>query len=165
MTTTKTVRHVGEADVQPFHYTACGLDNVWLLSGYERETTSYGDGVSIRHMDHLHEMIARGLITEKKTLSGKEFRFLRKEMGLSQLELAKRMRMSDQQLARWEKAESELPGPADLLVRVLYCESLGINLPMKFNELADALAEMDSAPDARVEFFETKKGWREKKAA
>ncbi len=158
-------RHAGEADREPFHYTACGLDNVWLLSGYEFLSTPYGDGVTIRHMDELHRLIARGLIRDKKTLSGKEFRFLRKEMGLSQLELSKRMRMSDQQLARWEKGESALSGPADILVRVLYCESIGIKLPMSFAELADALAEMDSTPDGRIEFVATKAGWREKKAA
>ena len=156
----KHCRHAGEADREPYHYTACGLDNVWLLSGYDITSTRYGDAVTIRHLDDLHRLIACGLVTEKKILSGPELRFLRKEMGLSQLELATRLRMSDQAVARWEKGENEMPGPADILVRVLYCEHIGVQLDTSFNDLANVLAEKDAGPDTRLEFEETDSGWR-----
>jgi len=81
--------HVGDKGQEPLHYTECGLDDVYLVSGYERETTPYGDGIIIRDLDNLHKAIGIYLVQEKKVLNGKEIRFLRKQMDLTQSELSR----------------------------------------------------------------------------
>lgn len=77
--------HVGEKPKAPYHYTSCGLDDVYLLSGYEIEQTPYGQGVSIKNADDLHTAIGMYLVSGKKLLSGKEVRFLRHQMDLDSI--------------------------------------------------------------------------------
>src|ERR1700730_284882 len=81
--------HAGEKQKKPLHYTACGLDDVYLVSGYEVEDTAYGKGTSIKNADELHRVIGSYLVANKKLLSGKEIRFLRHQMDFTQSELAR----------------------------------------------------------------------------
>ena len=66
-----------------FHYTACGLANVWLANGYTLKTTRHGAAVAVNDVDGLHQLIANTLIDKPGRLTGKEFRFLRTQLGLS----------------------------------------------------------------------------------
>ena len=66
-----------------YHYAECGLSNVWLLNGYRQHAIPYGDAVVVEHVENLHRAIALTLVHRKPHLSGAEFRFLRKELGLS----------------------------------------------------------------------------------
>jgi len=61
---------MGECDKAPYHYTECGLDDVYLLSGYETESTEYGDTVSVKEADALHVAIGVFLATQTKVLTG-----------------------------------------------------------------------------------------------
>ena len=63
-----------------YHYTQCGLDNVWLENGYSRKTTSYGTAVSVEDVDGLHKLLASKLVEKTSALAGKEFRFLRVQL-------------------------------------------------------------------------------------
>jgi len=47
------------------HYTACGLDNVWLANGFTIKETKYGKGVSIDDVDGLHRLLASNLVEKK----------------------------------------------------------------------------------------------------
>ena len=58
-----------------YHYTACGLDNIYLANGFQRTSSPSGEGVSIHDFDGLHEAIARGLANKEAPLQAKEFRF------------------------------------------------------------------------------------------
>ena len=71
-----------------YHYTEGGLTNVWLSNGFREEDTPYGKGVSIEDVEGLHRVIGMKLVKERAQLTGAEFRFLRKELGLSQAKLA-----------------------------------------------------------------------------
>lgn len=106
-------------DRDPYHYRACGLDDVYLLNGYELVETSYGKGVQIENVEALHRAIAMHLVMMQKPLKAKEFRFLRKQLDLTQKELGDLMKVDAQTVARYEKAESEIPGPTDFLLRML----------------------------------------------
>ncbi len=53
-----------------FHYTACGLDNVWLASGYKLKTTRHGTAVAVNDVDGLHQLIANTLIDKPGRLTG-----------------------------------------------------------------------------------------------
>ena len=52
-----------------YHYTGCGLDNIYLANGFERKVTPYGEGVSIADADGLHEAIGRLPERQRLTLT------------------------------------------------------------------------------------------------
>ena len=156
-------RYRGEEDKAPLHYTDCGLDDVFLLSGYRVTDTPYGSGVSIKDVDQLHEAIGCSLAGKKKVLSGKELRFLRKHMDVTQSELGKLVGLSSQQVARWEKGESVISGPADLLVRALFIQHVGGHLNLR--DLANSLEELDAPLNDRICFENTAAGWEVRAAA
>lgn len=152
--------YCGAHEVQePLRYDWCGLDDVYLLSGFTRTIEEDGEeSISIRNMDGLHRAIGNHLAEHKKALNGKEIRFLRKQMGISQDELADILSVTDQTVARWEKGECEIPGPAELLVRLVFLSDV---IP-KINprELAARLREVDSGPKEKQVFTATEDGWQ-----
>lgn len=152
-------RHVGEEDKEPYHYTECGLDDVYLTSGYEIRQTPYGEGVAIKHVEELHQAIGHALVTEKKVLSGKELRFLRTEMDLTQAELGQLVGLTDQSVARWEKDQYEIPGAADYLLRLIYLGHIKKTIDLR--QLIESLKSMDSTGEERFVFKPTKDGWKQ----
>jgi hypothetical protein len=58
---------------KPYHYTECGLDDVYLLNGFSFDELD----VSINNVDGLWRAIAANLVTRHATLSPAEIRFLR----------------------------------------------------------------------------------------
>jgi len=69
-------------------------------------------------------------------MSGKELRFLRTEMGMTQAELGQLLHRDAQTIARWEKGEIPIDGNADTVVRKLAAEKLDIALDVSTEELA-----------------------------
>ena len=84
--------------------------------------TPYGAGVAIENVDGLNAAIANWIVERKSYWHGRELRFLRKRLNLSQKALADLLGYSDQQVRRWEKDASEMPSPASRLLRLLACE-------------------------------------------
>ncbi len=72
----------------PLHYSACGLDDVYLLNGFTVSDSSRGEVTKIKDIDGLHRAIGGNLVRQKRSLNGKELRFLRTELGLSQANLS-----------------------------------------------------------------------------
>jgi putative transcriptional regulator len=145
---------------EPYLYKACGLDDVYLLSGYELVETSYGKGIQIENLESLHRAIALYLVAIKKPLSTKEFRFLRKQLNLTQKELGLLMKVDAQTVARYEKAESDIPGPTDFLLRML-C-AVDLMPPDKRDEFLEEIKSIISAQDHRhnpIYLRETPEGW------
>jgi DNA-binding transcriptional regulator YiaG len=105
---------------EPYQYRACGLDDIYLLSGFERTETSYGPGVTINDVPGLHRAIGLRLVMEAKPLSPREFRFLRKEMDLTQEALAQMLRVDAQTVARYEKDQTSIPGSTDKILRAMF---------------------------------------------
>lgn len=105
---------------EPFLYRACGLDNIYLLNGYEVIEEDGEQHVAVRNVDELHKAIGRYVVCERKTLSGKDIRFLRNTLDMTQAELADVLGTTVQTFARWEKGEVEIPGPAERLLRVVF---------------------------------------------
>lgn len=134
------------SDSEPYEYRGCGLEGVFLLNGYE---THYHDGerhVIIKDIDGLHIAIGRHLVLHRKALSPKEIRFLRRTMKLSQAELAARLSKTSQSVARWEKGISDIPGPAEKLLRVMllaHCLIHESDLETIRQLLVEGLTELD----------------------
>ena len=125
-----------------YHYRECGLDNIYLVNGFELVETPRGQGALIKDVPGLHRAIGQMLVREKKALSGREFRFLRHELNLTQQSLAAIMRVDTQTVARWEKrGTEEVDGPASSLIRVMYEEKINGNRDII--EPLQKLAELD----------------------
>lgn len=125
-----------------FHYTDCGLDNIWLLNGYELQSTPYGDGYSIQDMDGLHDAIARSIVTGP-TMRGQEVRFLRSLLDLSQSGLAEILGVTRDAIAKWETREptKTINKSADRTLRMFFAlERSGHDLAKRITGL---LSELD----------------------
>jgi putative transcriptional regulator len=148
----------GESRREPLHYPDCGLDNIYLLSGYELVQTAYGDGVVIKNLDGLRKAIGFQLATRKKLLHGQEIRFLRKEMDITQSELGKCLGVDAQTVARWEKGENHINGSAERLLRLLYVEHADGRISV--HDLLCMLDEVDSSMSDKQLFEQTSAGWK-----
>jgi putative transcriptional regulator len=145
-------RQVEASGGDTFHYTSCGLPNIYLAGGFTRHKTNYGDGVSIVAVEELHRAIGESIICSQESLSGPEIRFLRKEMKLTQEGLAEFLKLQAQQIARWEKEECSIPGPADILIRASYKQYLGKQPNLK--KISERLQHSASRPESKPVFFE-----------
>ena len=111
----------GEAlEPKPHEYTECGLDNIFLLNGYEARHLDGEEFVAVTDVEGLHRAIGRHLVLHRKGLSPREIKFLRKTMELTQAELAAKLGNDPQSVARWEKGVCEMPGAAEKLLRVVF---------------------------------------------
>lgn len=110
----------GPSAGKPHPYRGCGLDGIFLLNGYESHEHDGEQHVVIRDIEGLHVAIGRYLILHRRELAPKEIRFLRKTLDLSQAELAEVLGNNSQSVARWEKGESDIPGPAEKLLRAYF---------------------------------------------
>jgi DNA-binding transcriptional regulator YiaG len=101
------------------HYRLCGLDNVWLASGYQIKDTKYGRAVSVSDTEGLHRLLTLALIKKAGLLSGKEFRFLRVQLGLSQQGLGRFLGgLSENAVSLWER-KNTVPAIYDHWLRLM----------------------------------------------
>jgi DNA-binding transcriptional regulator YiaG len=107
-----------------YHYTECGLDNIYLINGFEEVSTSQGPTISIRDIDSLHQAIGEIFCGQSRDLGGKEIRFLRREMLMSQRTLAQLFDVQDRTVSRWEADKTVMSKSADTLLRLLYREQV-----------------------------------------
>lgn len=137
----------------PYQYRGCGLDGIFLCNGYETEEHDGETFTTVKDIDGLHQAIALHLVKHRKALAPKEIRFLRNTMGLTQAEMARLMNQSSQQIARWEKGQSEMPGPADRWLRTLYVVNMlpGDVLGEVLKNITKDLEELDEVRDAPME--------------
>jgi transcriptional regulator with XRE-family HTH domain len=111
-----------------YHYTECGLDNVWLSNGFERrDFGDYGSAVSVHDETGLWTVLGRSIAHQDRRMVGQELKFLRTVLGWTQAQLGARLGYKDGQIvAKWEKASHELvPMIADTFIRAAFRESIG----------------------------------------
>lgn len=145
-----------------FHYTSSGLRNIWLANGYHARKTAYGSALSIDNVEGLHRAIAMRLVNSKPRLTGAEFRFLRKDLDLSQAKLASLFGNDAQTVALWEKT-GRVPKWADRMIRLVYQEYTEGNA--KIVALVGRLSNLDKAEYGKKWLFEdTRRGWQPKAA-
>lgn len=125
-----------------YHYTESGLRNIWLVNGYVARRTAYGKTVSIRDLEGLHRYIGL-VIARQPNLSGPELRFLRKELGMSQRELAEFVGTSEQNVSLWER-RGRIPKAEDRIVKLAYLEMIKKDGSIKIRETIDFLNQLDT---------------------
>lgn len=110
-----------------YHYKECGLDNV-MVEGIPCQDDDGDEVVTIHNISGLHSAIAEAIVAHKAGISGKELRFLRTEMGMTQAELAKVVHHDTQSIGRWERGEFPIEPTAEALIRLLAVERLKLNV-------------------------------------
>ena len=130
-----------------YHYTESGLDNVWLANGYTVHQTPYGKGVSVNDADSLMKELAKWLTQKPGRLTGKELRYLRTLMCLSQASLGAMMGATEQSVSLWERT-GKVPKTSDALVRMLALEKL--NGDAKVSEVIDRINTVERLVNQQI---------------
>jgi DNA-binding transcriptional regulator YiaG len=146
-----------KASKKPFHYTGSGLDNVYLLNGYEvdKEGTLY-----IHNINQLHDAIGLSLIMKSNPLSGEEIRYIRHHLDLSQKKLGSLLGVDYQSVLGWEKNKREITPSADKLLKAYYYGFLNPESNKRVSEFINELSELDAIEaEARIMLEEKKDKW------
>lgn len=140
------------------HYISCGLKNIWLRNGYTTIKTEYGNATSIHDMHGLHKAIGLFLVNNIPKFVGAELRFLRKELDLSQVNLANLLGVSESSIRSWENDRAKAPAPAENLLRVLYQEK--VNGHKDINDLLERISQLNRDTHSnKIWLEETNSGW------
>ena len=142
-----------------YHYTMCGLDNVWLENGYTEKKTAYGNAVSIDAAEDLHRVIALSLCGKPHRLTGKEFRFLRTTMNMSQSGIAKLLGVTEQSVSLWERT-GKVPKAPDTLTRLAFLAKHDGNATI--SSVIDRINTVERICHQRIVAKESAKGWTSK---
>jgi len=101
-------------------YDEAGLPGVTLVGVEVHRCPKCGEHeVAIPAIEQLHESLAMELIAEPGRLRGAEIRFLRKYLGLSGAEFARRIGVDPATVSRWENDKDKMGGQADRLLRLM----------------------------------------------
>ena len=140
-----------------YHYTESGLSNIVLVGVEVRSCATCGEReVVIPRLDELHRAIARTVIEQKSQLVPEQIRFLRKDLGWSQSDLAAYMSVQAETVSRWETGNQDMGSVADRLLRLLVnnrepATSYPIDLfKQKFGRAAKATLEFKAKPTWRT---------------
>ena len=146
-----------------YHYTESGLANVWLENGYVVRDTPYGKSVAVEEADALHQVLALALVNKAGRTTGKELRFLRVMLGLSQESLGtKCLGVTEQSVSLWERT-GKVPKSADVLVRMLVLERLNGN--GRVTQLLERINTVDRLVNQRLIAKESRDKWSVKPQA
>jgi DNA-binding transcriptional regulator YiaG len=100
-----------------YRYTECGLDNV-VIAGLEPVKDGAGqESIEIPNINMLHKAIAESIVRHENSISGKELRFLRTELGMTQTQLGQMVHRDAQSIGRWERGEVAIDAAAEALIR------------------------------------------------
>jgi DNA-binding transcriptional regulator YiaG len=144
-------------------YIGCGLRNVWLQNGYTKKQTPYGKAVAIEDVEGLHRIVAK-MLARKPRLTGAEFRFLRKELDLSQAALARMFGYDAQTIALWEKSSDRVPQLADRVLRLIYLEHVDGNVKIRATIDRENDMALETEETTKLVFVDTHRGWKAKAA-
>ncbi|KUO58004.1 MAG: hypothetical protein APF80_09905 [Alphaproteobacteria bacterium BRH_c36] len=116
---------LGENPVrEPLHYRACGLDNVYLCSGFIQEEVDGEMYTSVTGVNDLYIMIAFRLSLLRRALAGMELRFLRKYLDLTQQELADQFGLTRKTVNAYECDREPAPWANQRLLQVTVLSQL-----------------------------------------
>jgi DNA-binding transcriptional regulator YiaG len=111
-------------EIGDYCFRESGLDNVWL-EDVEILNCDCGQSASVPRVPDILAIIADIIIKQNSMLSGKEIRFLRKNMWVKAGDFAAMLEVDPLTLAKWEAGE-ESPAPyLDKRIRFVYAMWIG----------------------------------------
>lgn len=144
-------------------YTESGLPNVVLVGVEVRRCPACGhQEVVLPRITELHRVIAHAVIHKRGRLSGTEVRYLRKYLGWSGVDFAKRMGVDASTVSNWETDKNPIGPSSDRLLRLMVVHETPVE---KYS--LDELANIDDAvePPVEVRIVPRAKGWETQAAA
>lgn len=106
--------------LKEYHYRESGLSNVYLQNIATYQCECGEKLVQIPAIDRLHDAIAYQLLKKPSLLTGPEFRFLRKWVGLTANQLAALLGVKTRiSVSRWENGKAALTASTDHAMRLL----------------------------------------------
>lgn len=148
-------------------YVESGLEHV-TLSGVAvyRCAVCNEHEVLIPAIESLHRTIAQHLARKARPLTAAEFRFLRKYLGFSSSDFAKKIRVRPETLSRWETAERPVDSVADVLIRVLVATSVPVeHYPAEVLEVSGTKRQPSAARMKVIAPKSSRNEWRVPRAA
>lgn len=142
-----------------YHYKECGLNNVWLENGFVEKATAYGKAVAIDDAIELHKLLTLDLTMKKGRITGKELRFMRVVLGMSQEGLGKCVGATEQSVSLWERT-GKVPQSTDSIVRMIASEKLNGN--SKVSDVIERINTVERICNQRIVAREKKNKWTSK---
>lgn len=149
-----------------YHYTECGLNNIYLINGFEIiKTEDGGEEVYIHDIHGLHKIIGRTLVFKRGLLAGNEIKFIRTTLDLSQKRLGELLGLDYQTILGWEKNKSPISKTADHFLKMIFFsytnKEQDCTIYDKINEIADIDAkEAEAGEMDKIELKEVDDEWR-----
>lgn len=97
-----------------------GIPNVFLRNGFELKGAGDEESISYLDLDGLYLAIGLAVARTAGEVTGSEFRFLRKQLGLSQSDMARRFEKEGQTVAKWEKGSLPVPVSEGGLLKLFF---------------------------------------------
>jgi len=143
---------------QSYRYAECGVPVVLADAVDVGRCAQCGETyTSIPAIAELHRAIAAGLIRKKRRLAPPEIKFLRKSLGWSGVDFAKRMGATQETVSRWENGRTPMGAQADRLLRLLVARETPIR-EYSVDVLAQIAADNTPAPPTSVELTKRTRG-------
>lgn len=137
---------VQEKKMVQYRYTESGLDNV-IIEGIDFLVDDAGEEcISIPNVNGLHRAIAHGIVRKHSGMTGRELRFLRSEMGMTQAQLAAMVHREPLAISRWERGEHDIDSNAEALIRIAATERLRLPHDATVEEIAGWCIPSASTP-------------------
>lgn len=143
--------------MKPYHYTESGLDNVYLVNGYDLDK----DGtLFIEDIHGLHKFIAETLVYLPRKLKGKEIRYIRHYLDLSQKVFGDMIGVDYQTVLRWETGKNKIAKTADKFIRIILEDYINPN--SRARDVIDRLSDIDNdRKEIRLELSHKRDRWKE----
>ena len=160
------VRGGDDVSAAPYEYKECGLQGIFLHNGYDVVEHDGEKSVSVFDTVGLHQCIGEHLVLKRKELAPEEIRFLRKTLDLTQSELGALISQSSQQVARWEKGQCQMPGPADRCLRGIFLlKSMAPEERHAFMDVLKSIDDMDDLTPRRIQLHLNGEEWEDHRRA
>lgn len=101
-------------------YVESGLDNITLLNVPIYECHNNHRLPVIPDITGLHRVLSQAILEKESPLTGKEIRFLRKEMGFKAKDLADLLGVSKEYLSKLENGKAKISTTLDNLTRLIF---------------------------------------------
>lgn len=135
-----------------YRYTESGLDDVFIEGVNFRPDDAGEDAITIPNVKGLHRAIAKAVVTKQSSLTGKELRFIRTEMGMTQAELAAIVHREPLAISRWERGEvGEIDANAEALIRLHASEVLDLKIETTVKEIVSYSVPSANTPPLRID--------------
>ena len=134
-----------------YQYTECGLDNVFIEGMAVVQDHAGEETLEIASIGLLHSVIAEGIVMLPSKMSGRELRFLRTEMGLTQEKLAGVLKVTLLTVSRWEREESPIKDTAEMLIRLMAVEHLELNVKLDVDSVSSKVTRAARTSPIRID--------------